>query len=179
MNSASPPEAPLPAQPDHDTGVIDRWEYLFVVPAAAALLGLVGLTFVDVVGRYLFDHPLRGTTELVELAMVVIIFMGLPLVTRHREHLALDFLDKLVPPRVVLFIEGLMGLLMAACLLWLAWLMAGKALDVASIGDSTMVLSIALAPFIWFIALAAAIDALVNIAMAIDQFSALRRKAVR
>lgn len=178
MNSSLPSEAP-PAQSEHDTGIIDRWEYLFAVPAAAALLALVGLTFVDVVGRYLFDHPLRGTTELVELAMVVIIFMGLPLVTRHREHLALDFLDKLVPPRAVLFIEALMGLLMAACLLWLAWLMARKALDVAAIGDSTMVLSIALAPFVWFIALAAVIDALVNIAMAIAQFSALRRQAAR
>jgi len=39
------------------------------------------LTFVDVVGRYLLNRPLRGAFELTELGLVVLIFAGLPLVS--------------------------------------------------------------------------------------------------
>jgi TRAP-type C4-dicarboxylate transport system permease small subunit len=156
-------------------GVHERWEYLLVVPAAIALLGLVGLTFVDVIGRYFIGAPVRGATELVELAMVVIVFLGLPLVTRHDEHLSLDFLDRFVSARASCTVRAAMGLLIGGCLFWLAWLMLLKGLDIGRSGDATMVLSIALGPFILFIAFAAAIDGLVNIVLAVRGLRALRR----
>ncbi len=163
-----------PFDPTIDAVVLERWEYLFAVPAAVTMLGLVGLTFVDVLGRYFFGHPVRGATELVELSMVVLVFLGLPLVTRHGEHLALDFLDKVVSVRTSQLIAAAMGLLMGGCLFWLAWLMVLKGLDIGRNGDATMVLSIALGPFVLFIAFAAAVDGVVNIALAARTLRALR-----
>jgi TRAP-type C4-dicarboxylate transport system permease small subunit len=178
-----PPPAPdpilvdAPVSPAEGTGVHDRWEYLFAVPAALAMLGLVGLTFVDVIGRYFFAAPVRGATELVELAMVVIVFLGLPLVTRHGEHLSLDFLDRIVSRRLGDLVRASMGLLLGGCLFWLSWLMAAKGLDIGRSGDATMVLSISIAPFILFIAFAAAVDGVVNVALAIGSLREWARAA--
>ncbi|MFP5404894.1 MAG: TRAP transporter small permease [Gammaproteobacteria bacterium] len=174
--TASSPDPEFPQEPDDPVGgaaVLARWEYLFAVPAALILLALVALTFVDVLGRYFFGHPVRGATELVELAMVVLVFLGLPLVTHHGEHLALDFLDKVVSARTSRLIAALMGLLMGGCLFWLAWLMTLKALDIGASGDATMVLSSPLAPFVMFIAFAAAIDGVVNVVLAVRTLRAL------
>ncbi|MEC8121950.1 MAG: TRAP transporter small permease subunit, partial [Pseudomonadota bacterium] len=42
------------------------------------LLWLVGLTCVDVVGRYFFRAPVTGAAELVQISMAGIIFFALP-----------------------------------------------------------------------------------------------------
>ena len=36
------------------------------------------LTFADVLGRYVFSSPLRGSVELIEYAMALVIFTALP-----------------------------------------------------------------------------------------------------
>jgi hypothetical protein len=53
--------------------------------AAALLFGLMMLTAVDVVSRYIFNWPLRGAFELTELGLLVLIFAGLPLASRRGE----------------------------------------------------------------------------------------------
>jgi TRAP-type mannitol/chloroaromatic compound transport system permease small subunit len=48
------------------------------VMACMVLLWLVALTCVDVVGRYFFNSPLIGATELVQMSMAGIIFFSMP-----------------------------------------------------------------------------------------------------
>ena len=66
-----------------------------VLGAAAAILlfGLMALTTADVIGRYIFNWPLRGAFELTELLLLTLIFAGLPLASRADEHVTLDFID--------------------------------------------------------------------------------------
>ena len=54
------------------------------------------LTYADVIGRYIFNWPLRGAFEITELLLLVLIFAGLPLVSRADEHVTLDFIDRLL-----------------------------------------------------------------------------------
>ena len=61
-----------------------RAEGLWGVAASAILLAMMGLTFVDVIARYVFNRPLAGAFEVTELLLLVLIFAGLPLVT-HAE----------------------------------------------------------------------------------------------
>ena len=61
--------------------------------AAVLLLGLVAITTADVIGRYIFNWPLRGAFEITELLLLALIFAGLPLVSRADEHVTLDFID--------------------------------------------------------------------------------------
>lgn len=50
------------------------------------------LVAADVAGRYLIGHPLPGAIELVQYAMVFVVFSALPTVTLKRRHISLDVL---------------------------------------------------------------------------------------
>jgi len=68
--------------------------------AAGGMVGLLMfLVFFDVVGRYLFNRPIFGAYELVEVLMGSLIFAGLPLVSRARQHISVDFVSNLLPDR--------------------------------------------------------------------------------
>ena len=57
---------------------------------------MVILTSIDVVGRYFFLTPLLGAHEMITLAMGIMIFLGMPLVTASREHLTVDLARSLL-----------------------------------------------------------------------------------
>lgn len=57
------------------------------------LSAMVALTFVDVLGRRLFNTPVFGANDITEHLMAIIIFTGLPLLTARRGHLSIDLLD--------------------------------------------------------------------------------------
>ena len=64
--------------------------------AAVLLFCLMMLTTADVVGRYIFNWPIRGAFEITELLLLTLIFAGLPLASRADEHVTLDFIDMLL-----------------------------------------------------------------------------------
>ncbi len=121
------------------------------------------LTFFDVVGRYLFNRPLRGAFELTELALVVLIFAGLPLVSHANEHVTMDFIDKVLGRRALDLLERAVDAICAAVmffLTWQVWLKAGK---IAGYGDTTDVLRVAVGPFVYFMAAMIALTGLVHL----------------
>ncbi len=131
--------------------------------ASLLLLLLMLLTFADVVGRYLFNTPLRGAFELTELSLLSLIFAGLPLVSRADEHVTMDFIDKLLGPtaRALLrrFVHGLCGVIILG-MAWLVWLKAGK---IAGYGDTTDVLKIPVGPFVYFMTLMVAVTGAIHL----------------
>lgn len=54
---------------------------------------IVMLTFADVLGRYIFSSPVRGSVEMIEFSMALVIFTALPLVTRDRQHVTVSLID--------------------------------------------------------------------------------------
>ena len=75
----------------------------FGLRAALAVLGgvllmaLMGMTVTDVIGRYLFNAPLRGATELTELLLAAVVFLGLPAVALADEHVTVDLVTDRMP----------------------------------------------------------------------------------
>jgi TRAP-type transport system small permease protein len=121
------------------------------------------LTFADVVARYLVNRPIRGGFELTELTLLVLIFAGLPLVSRADEHVTMDFIDRLLPPRArVAWIRVMHGIC-AAIMLFLAWQVWIKATRIASYSDTTDVLRITIGPFVYFMALMIALTGAVHV----------------
>lgn len=122
------------------------------VGASLLLVVMVLLTFADVVGRYLFNAPLRGAFEITELCLLTLIFAGLPLVSRADEHVVMDFVDRVLGESGRRFlrrlVHGLCGLVILG-MGWLVWLKAGK---IAGYGDTTDVLKIPVGPFVYFMA---------------------------
>ena len=135
-----------------------------VLGAAAALLlfGLMALTTTDVVSRYFFNWPLRGGLEITELLLLTLIFAGLPLASRAGEHVTLDFIDLLLGPRSRLLqraVDLACGLIILA-LAWRVWVKAGT---IAGYGDTTDVLRLPVAPFVYFMTVMVALTGIVHL----------------
>lgn len=76
--------------------------------SGTVLFALMLVTCVDVVGRYVFNKPLTGSTELTEMALAIVVFSVLPIISWRGEHVVVDILDSFTPPilgfiRTILF----------------------------------------------------------------------------
>ena len=59
---------------------------------------MVLVTCIDVIGRYFFAAPLLGAHEMITLAMGIMIYLGMPLVTASSEHLVVDLAGSALSP---------------------------------------------------------------------------------
>jgi TRAP-type transport system small permease protein len=83
---------------------IERIQSLISVFLVTMLFCMVALTFVDVIGRRVFNAPVYGAHDITEHLMAVIVFTGLPLLTYRRGHLAIDLFDSwLLRPQMQLW----------------------------------------------------------------------------
>ena len=65
--------------------------------ASVALAVIAAVTFVDVVGRYFFRAAFPFTVELTQLAMAIVVYFGVGLVTHEDAHISADVVTP-VPP---------------------------------------------------------------------------------
>src|SRR5262245_2137091 len=151
----------MTSQPSEAGAWLDR---LLGAAAAILLFGLMALTAADVVGRYIFNWPLRGAFEVTELLLLALIFAGLPLASRADEHVTLDFIDMALGKRGRLLLRRLVDLvcgLLILALAWRVWIKAGK---IAGYGDTTEVLRLPVGPFVYFMAIMVALTGIVHLA---------------
>ena len=142
--------APAPAA--HERLWERRFDAVLGIAASAILMGMMLLTFVDVVGRYVFNRPVRGGFEVTELGLLVLIFAGLPLVSHADEHVTMDFIDRLLRPGARALLERAVDALCAAIFFFGAWLVWLKADRIWEYRDATDVLRIVYGPFVYFMA---------------------------
>jgi len=140
-----------------------RAEGILGVAAAAILLSMMLLTFVDVVARYGLSRPVRGAFEVTELMLLVLIFAGLPLVSFADEHALMDFIDRLLSPRALRGLECAVHALCAAAMFLLARLVWLKADRIWAYRDSTDVLRIVYGPFVYFMALMIGLTGVIHV----------------
>jgi TRAP-type C4-dicarboxylate transport system permease small subunit len=140
-----------------------RVEAILGLAASSILLGMMLLTFVDVVARYLFSRPVRGAFEMTELMLLVLIFAGLPLVSYADEHALMDFIDRLLPARGRRWLERAVQAVCAAVMFLLAWLVWLKADRIWAYRDATDVLRILYGPFVYFMAVMIGLTGLIHL----------------
>jgi TRAP-type C4-dicarboxylate transport system permease small subunit len=100
------------------------------------------LTVADVALRAFANRPINGTYELIELGLACTIFLALPAVFLRDEHLVVDVVDQLAPPRVVRLLDLAGALVSAVVLGVMLWYMVPLARDMQEFGDVTADLSI-------------------------------------
>ena len=135
--------------------------------AAVLLFSLMVLTTADVIGRYIFNWPLRGAFEVTELLLLALIFAGLPLASRADEHVTLDFIDMILGERGRLLLRRLVDLACGLLLLGLAWRVFIKAGKIAGYGDTTEVLRLPVGPIVYFMVAMVALAGIVHLIHAI------------
>ena len=141
--------------------------------AAAALLAMMILTFVDVIGRYVFSRPISGSSELIQLLMGSMIAAALPLVTVARQHITMELFANLFRGTARHVLDGLILLSSAAVLLFLAWLMFAQGVSQYQSRATTIYLGLRKAPVAFGLCALMVIAALLELAA----FRALIRAA--
>lgn len=144
---------------------LTTWIHLVFGGVAGVLLFFImGVTVVDVVGRYLFNSPLPGGFEITQFLMAALIYGALPSVCRQESHITIDLLDPVTPEAAIPVRQVLVNLIGGVCLAVIAWKLWELAERIRDYGDVTEYLRMPRAPIIYFMAALAALATIVLIA---------------
>lgn len=131
--------------------------------AALVLGGIMMVSVIDVVGRYLLNRPLPGSSEITEILMAILIYAGLPIVSYRNAHIAIDLLDTVTPKTLIRIRGVIVSLLSTFVLAVIAWRLWVYADQIRVYGDVTEYLKLPLAPFAYCMSVLASITVLVEL----------------
>jgi TRAP-type C4-dicarboxylate transport system permease small subunit len=146
--------------------------------SAAMLFAMMGVTVVDVVGRYFLNAPLPGASELTELLLVGVIFTGLPAVCLDDGHVTVDLLTERLAPwtkPIRLLVVRIVTIGALAVIGWRLWIQGTR---LASYGEVSVYLRWPVAPVAYFAAALCLVSALLVLALIVlraDEGGRVRR----
>jgi TRAP-type C4-dicarboxylate transport system permease small subunit len=143
----------------------DRLETTLGAVSAVVLFLMMLVTTVDVVGRYVFNKPLAGGFELTEMMLAALIYCGLPLVSKRREHIVIDTFDTFMSRGVKRFFDVFADLVCFLTLSGIGYLIFRRAARVAEYGDTTSVLKLPLAPVAYLMGVMIVAAALIHLVL--------------
>ncbi len=113
--------------------IVTNFEEIVTAILLGAMLGSVG---VSVFWRFILMHPLSWTEEVVLICMVWLCFLGASVVTKHHEHIVIDFFIALSPRWLVramdIFCTAVV-IVMLAILFWQGILLVERTQEVTTI----------------------------------------------
>ncbi|HEY7459376.1 MAG TPA: TRAP transporter small permease [Xanthobacteraceae bacterium] len=123
------------------TGLLDRLNgraSVWLARIAAFILSLLAVaTFADVVARYFFNRPFTFTVEMTELAMGLIVYLGVGLVTHNNSHITVDVVTLRLEERTRALFSLLTNLLAFAFLAVMIWQLFLRAQFLLAKADTT------------------------------------------
>ena len=118
-----------------------------------SLTALVLITVVDVFGRYLLGIPLPGTSEITEIILGILIYIGLPYISKNEEHISVSLLSNYLPNNVKILHKILINFIVTLLLLVIARQLYLHGIDLKSYQEVTTFLEIPKAPIAFAMAL--------------------------
>jgi TRAP-type C4-dicarboxylate transport system permease small subunit len=100
---------------------------------AGLILAAVALNFANIVGRYVFFKPIIWAEEILVFIMIWCVMLGATLVTWDNQHLRMDAVSSLSPPRV----RRWLNVLSTVAFLAVALVVLGQSLRVVALMVST------------------------------------------
>jgi C4-dicarboxylate transporter, DctQ subunit len=128
-------DAPLLSAFDRRLGAVETGFNLF---ASFAIFALMLLGVWQVLGRTLFNAPVRGYIDFVELSMATFAFLGIAYCQRLGGHVRMEMMLKAMRGRLLWgteFFGTIVALVVVAVLIWYGW---GHFLRAYQLGDSTI-----------------------------------------
>ena len=110
--------------------------------SSATIMIMMLLTFVDVIGRYVFSQPIFGASEMISALLAATIFAGLGITNARDEHIVVELVDhqvRLISPRVY---DVIIQLFSVGAMALVAFVMAEAALESYHQNARTFVLEI-------------------------------------
>lgn len=126
---------------------------------------LVFITVIDVLGRYLLGSPLPGTTEITEIILGLLIYIGLPYICRNEEHVSVSLFSNYLKKSFLSIQKALVNFIVFILLCIIAMQLYIHGMDLNSYSEITTYLEIPKAPIAFsmvFLTILAAINTLFN-----------------
>jgi len=123
-------------------GLLDRLRVAQLRLASAALIVMMVVTLADVFLRYVFNHPIRGSYDLVESMLAIFVFHGMSTAFLQRRNIVIDLIDSFAHRYVVTALIRISDLLTILTLGLFAYAMITPALQAYNYGDLKMELGL-------------------------------------
>ncbi|MBI3512772.1 MAG: TRAP transporter small permease [Proteobacteria bacterium] len=130
-------------------GLATRW-LAHIATVALALIAVA--TFCDVIARKVFNKGFTFTVEMTEMAMALIVFLGVGLVTHQRAHIVVDVLTLRLSERARVWLGLVTSVLSTGFVVLMVWRLWVQAAFIGSKGDTTPIWNIPLWPIAYAIA---------------------------
>lgn len=95
-------------------------EILAVLAGALGILMMLGIS-VDVLSGYVFHRPIMGVLELSEMVLLYVTFLAAAWVLREEGHVNMDFMLRLMSPRMRAWLNAATSFICAAMSFVLFW----------------------------------------------------------
>ncbi|MEX6505888.1 TRAP transporter small permease [Jiella sp. M17.18] len=115
-------------------GLKAYFRLLLAIPIAAMAVMMM-TTVVDVFLRYVFNAPVNGAYDLVEISLLVSVYFALPTVILEDHAIRIDLVDGFVSPGVAVMLKRLALVATVAVLCFLLWAMIEPATEAYDFGD--------------------------------------------
>lgn len=126
--------------------------------AGRAMLALmVILIITDVVQRYFFNRPIKGSYELVEFMLVMLVFLGLAYTQTKKGHVSISLLTNKLSVSQLSIIHSLTHLLSFVIFVLITWRCILQAESLRAAGTTSDVLFIPNYPFMWVVVFGSAL----------------------
>ena len=122
------------------------WYRLLAAASALLIIMLIGVTCIDVVGRYLFNRPFGGAYELTQILLAALVFVALPLTSRDGGHVEVDLALHLFSARMQGVLARVAGIISALVLCYFAYRLVLIGLDQLHAGTRSASLALPMAP---------------------------------
>ena len=131
------------ARPDALIGrVLHKLCRFFAVCAGILLILMALMSLTSIVGRSLFDKPILGDYELVQILSAVAVTMSLPFCQMIRGHIIVDFFTTALPRKVNRAFGVLASRILAVAGFVFSWRIGIGMLDLRENGDASMLLNV-------------------------------------
>lgn len=152
---------------DPRTGRIERLAGVLAVAGGVLICFAAVLVTVSVAGRRLFNKPIPGDYEMVEISVGVAVFAFLAYTAAKSGHIAVDTFTLKLRPRVNAVIDGLWELVLAGFLGFFSWGLLTGGLNARAYGETLIQLAWPIWPVYVACSLLAALACLVTLAVAV------------
>ncbi len=132
-------------------GVVARFDRTFGAVAGVILFVLMLVVTVDVIGRYIFNAPLHGSFEYIQICMALIVFIALPVIVVREENVQVEVFEVFIPRPLRRFTRIFGFALSTAIVAGLAWVAFRRAATFHASGERFVLLPAPLYPVAYFI----------------------------
>lgn len=136
-------------KPGKAKSVIDYIVTICGFAGAASIALMMFITAVDVVLRYIFNKPLKGSFEITQYLMIISIGMTLAYCAMKDSHVNVDLFVSKLPCHAQTVIHGIIAISGCFFLCLIAWQTAFQAETIRKTGSYSTLLHIPVFPFIW------------------------------